>query len=42
MTIFENLEQILNHLETREQIDYAQKMLHKRKLAIEFKVIDEG
>lgn len=34
MTIFENLEQIFNHLETREQIQLAERLLVRRKLEI--------
>ena len=34
MTIFENLEQIYNHLETKEQIEIAERLLLKRKLEI--------
>ena len=34
MTIFENLEQIYNHLETKEQIELAERLLFKRKLEI--------
>tara|TARA_Y100001937_G_scaffold76308_1_gene103644 strand:- start:224 stop:349 length:126 start_codon:yes stop_codon:yes gene_type:complete len=34
MTIFENLEQIFNHLETKEQIKFAERLLQKRKLEI--------
>lgn len=34
MTIFENLEQIYNHLESNEQIELAERLLLKRKLEI--------
>ena len=34
MTIFENLEQIFNHLETKEQIQLAERLLVRRKLEI--------
>ena len=34
MTIFENLEQLLNHLESNEQIQYAERLLLKRKLEL--------
>ena len=34
MTIFENLEQIYNHLESKEQIELAERLLLKRKLEI--------
>ena len=36
MTIFENLEQLLNHLESNEQIQYAERLLLKRKLELGF------
>ena len=34
MTIFENLEQIFNHLDTKEQIQLAERLLVRRKLEI--------
>tara|TARA_B100001939_G_scaffold341964_1_gene352318 strand:+ start:2345 stop:2473 length:129 start_codon:yes stop_codon:yes gene_type:complete len=34
MTIFENLEQLFQHLESKEQIDLAERLLLKRKLEI--------
>ena len=34
MTIFENLEQIYNHLESNEQIELAERLLLKRKLEL--------
>ncbi len=34
MTIFENLEQLLNHLESNEQIQFAERLLLKRKLEL--------
>ena len=32
--MFENLEQLLNHLESNEQIQYAERLLLKRKLEL--------
>ncbi len=34
MTIFENIEQLFNHLDTEEQINEVTKMLHKRRLQL--------
>ena len=34
MTIFENIEQLFNHLHSYEQIEHAEKLLQKRKLEI--------
>lgn len=34
MTIFENIEQLFNHLQSNEQIAYAERLLLKRKLEL--------